>query len=1421
MLHVHHEIEIVQQHPALLPITLATHRLHIMVAERLLDPVDNSADLALVVRGDDQKYVRDSQLLGNIVGNQIGAELVDGRSRGHAGQFQRTLGSSQNLSICRTIVPTSTQQRATKASCWTSWDSEIGTYSAMINFAVIRHPRLQLTMGASETGPGAPLEGPAATAYVPRLLPSWAAAESGPAHRVIDGSLLLFDITGFTPLTERLARRGREGAEELSNLLDTVFSELLTDAEDEGADLLKWGGDAMLLLFDGPDHACRAARAALRMHRALARIGRATTSIGRVKLHASAGVESGPVHLVLAGNPAHHREMILLGPTATGVTMLEHSATMGEVLVGDATATDLGPELVRPHDGWGHLLAGVPTPAPAPREPKPEPMAAAIQELLPPHLRSYLSQPSHEPEHRTVAVAFLRFDGTDNLLAEHGAEVLTTAVDEVLRNVEEATAAHEVSFLDTDVDANGVKILLVGGAPRSAGDDTDRLLTAVCEAVNRTGRLSLQAGISHGRVFAGDTGSRTRRTYSVKGDAVNLAARLAARAEPGSILMAADVLEHTRQSYTVHEAPVARLKGKSKPVPVVTLGEPLESRRQPSEDVLVGRDAEMAVLRAATDRLINGSGSVVEVIGEPGIGKTRLVDEAVAQAGAVTVLHCDCERTGAGTPYRPVRRLLHQVLGTNSGMDPSAISNCLQDCVATAAPDLAPWVSLLGVVLDVTLPPSPEVVDLEEAHRAERILELVADLIERMVQPPVMFVVEDAHLADTASAGVFAAMARRTQQQPWLLLVTRDERATDWMPPEAQRIELEPLAMASSVQLAEIATPEQPLPPAIAEELAARAGGHPLLLRELARAVARGEDPDELPSTVEELATSQIDQLPGSRRWLLRQAAVLGDEFDEDLLLRMIADTASERSLSELLAGLEGFLVATDHRLRFRHPLLREVAYAGLPYRRRREFHARAAEVLESTTSAADRRPEVLALHYFVAGRFDKAMDYGWQAGERAMARYAPAAAADAYRRAAQAARLSPSVTPSERSFYVEALGDAEFLAGRPTEAAGAYLEALRGVRGQPLRESHLALKLTRVEQRRGHYSNALRRASLGLRALSGATGPEAGAVRAQLQVRYAFCRVQQGRYADARRWAERGLAEAEAAHEVKAQAKAHAALHAVELWLGGSDAERHGETALRIFEQLGDLNEQAHMLNNMAVQRLAEGRWPDALLMFTRAAETYRRLGDASNAADSDSSRAEVLVRQGRSDEALPLLQSSLRVARAVGDEDLVALVHKEMGRARSRAGDVAAGLIFLEEARAELTKLREPQEVVDADIASAEAHLLAGRPEQALVLTERAVTEAASIQAATLLPSAYRVQAAALFAKGDVAQARAALAEGLRRSSSPEVAHERGFLLAVAARIARQGNDPDAELLAERAREALELLGVVRVPLPAELAG
>ncbi len=127
-------------------------------------------------------------------------------------------------------------------------------------------------------------------------------------------------------------------------MLHAVFSPLVAAAADEGADLLKWGGDAVLLLLEGRDHPLRAARAARAMHRVLGRVGHLRTSVGRVVLRASSGVHSGPVHLVLAGDPAVHRELIVVGPAASAVCRADSAAGAGEIVVTDATAALLPPQ---------------------------------------------------------------------------------------------------------------------------------------------------------------------------------------------------------------------------------------------------------------------------------------------------------------------------------------------------------------------------------------------------------------------------------------------------------------------------------------------------------------------------------------------------------------------------------------------------------------------------------------------------------------------------------------------------------------------------------------------------------------------------------------------------------------------------------------------------------------------------------------------------------------------------------------------------------------------------------------------------------------------------------------------------------------------------------------------------------------------
>ncbi len=245
--------------------------------------------------------------------------------------------------------------------------------------------------------------------YVPVLLRSWRPTHGDDRHMQVEGSLAFIDISGFTRLTERLARKGNVGAEEMSDLLDATFSALLADARAEGADLVKWGGDAVLLLFSGAGHASRACRAAWDMRSTLRTVGTVPTTSGTVTLRMSVGVHSGHFDFYVVGDPRHHRELMVVGPEVSRTAQMESVAAAGQVVVSDKTAALLPPRIHRPgpEDGCRLLRArpgSMGEPAPA------EPAAVderLLHQYLPEVLRRQVLAERGEAEHRWVAVAFI------------------------------------------------------------------------------------------------------------------------------------------------------------------------------------------------------------------------------------------------------------------------------------------------------------------------------------------------------------------------------------------------------------------------------------------------------------------------------------------------------------------------------------------------------------------------------------------------------------------------------------------------------------------------------------------------------------------------------------------------------------------------------------------------------------------------------------------------------------------------------------------------------------------------------------------------------------------------------------------------------------------------------------------------------
>ncbi|HSL24754.1 MAG TPA: adenylate/guanylate cyclase domain-containing protein, partial [Acidimicrobiia bacterium] len=233
--------------------------------------------------------------------------------------------------------------------------------------------------------------------YVPRLVREWDDQAPGALHRCIEGSMVFVDVSGFTKMSERLARHGKVGAEEVTEVIGATFERLLAEAYSYGASLLKFGGDALLLFFPGEGHPLRACAAATEMRQALREIGRFQTTAGKVLLRMSVGVHSGAFDFFLVGGS--HRELIVAGPAATETTNMESAASAGQVLVSRATAGVLPRENVGRELGPGFLLAGHIHHAPR-SDFEPAQTREDLDQFIPRGLRDSLSTGEVEAEHR-------------------------------------------------------------------------------------------------------------------------------------------------------------------------------------------------------------------------------------------------------------------------------------------------------------------------------------------------------------------------------------------------------------------------------------------------------------------------------------------------------------------------------------------------------------------------------------------------------------------------------------------------------------------------------------------------------------------------------------------------------------------------------------------------------------------------------------------------------------------------------------------------------------------------------------------------------------------------------------------------------------------------------------------------------------
>ena len=1065
--------------------------------------------------------------------------------------------------------------------------------------------------------------------------------------------------------------------------------------------------------------------------------------------------------------------------------------------------------------------------------------AAATTQRRPASGQAPPSHSAHE-ERRTVSVLFADLSGYTAMAEQLDPEDVKDLLDDILGRLTE-----QVTRYGGRVDKYiGDNVMALFGAPVAHEDDAERAVRAglamqdAIREINEPLRerhgvsFALRIGINTGDVLAGNVGE----SYTVVGDAVNVAARLEAAAEPGSVIVGERTYRATHRAieYRALDAPLD-LKGKRARVlaweAVGAASERPFAAAGPALAPLIGRRAELELLAGLVDRITRERRPhVVTVIGEAGVGKSRLLREfesrLESQADGPVVRQGRCPAYGAGIVFWPLGEILRAECGIADGDSSevafqklsSRLDRVLRGPVGDDRRSSTVKIALVGRLLGIELPEGVELPDVEDAQRTRELLfSAVRAIVEGLAQErPLVLAWEDVHWADEGMLDLIEHLNHWVHAPLLQVCLARDElqaRRPRWGSARrtATTVFLEPLDAAETKELVSALLSAETPTGQVVDAVAARAEGNPLFAEEMVRLLAEEEGTAvELPETVHALLASRLDALEPVERRILAHAAVVGRTFWEGALAPVAAEESTDLQAvldslrdKDLLRTGEGAMLGGEPELAFKHVLIRDVAYDMLPKAVRAQKHFQVAEFIEDR--AGERPDEVvgmLAEHYgrgvrlaqelkfetFELGDYrGRALRYSEAAGEAAMALYSNEEALAQYE-----AALGFAAEPAAAARVAEKQGDVALRLGRADTAIQAWEKALDFRRGQEDLEgvAELHRKMGAALTHKGERKQAIEHHQRGINLIK--DGPPSLAL-VRLYEEAAWLYVETGDNMLAIYASEKALRLAERLGETRAASRAHGIFGRVFGRIG--DMTKARENLMRAAELARGADDHETVLALAALGHhleTAEGDYAGAAASYGEGLTLAERIGDIPAQIDLHAALAQLAGHAGHWED----MEASTNAAVDLGEREgligrlclpyaLRALLHWRRGewpaaedgyrRSLDLANDVGASEISVAAALGLATCLRDRRELVGAE----------GALTQALDTCERAGLIVQSIQ---------------------VGSARAVLLSEMGRD---EQAHEAA---AEAARLAERVHYPIGEAA------ALEATGAVAEPAEAQ---
>ena len=514
----------------------------------------------------------------------------------------------------------------------------------------------------------------------------------------------------------------------------------------------------------------------------------------------------------------------------------------------------------------------------------------------------------------------------------------------------------------------------------------------------------------------------------IYGDVANVAARVQALAEPGAVLVTSRVQRQVAGLFVAEERGIHALKGVPEPTVLYRLVRASGGGRRSGQrqlTPLVGRDDEMTMLLRRWERARQGDGQLVMIVGEPGLGKSRLIEEFHNRLRDTphTWVEWSCSQLLQNTPLHPIAEWGRQRFGSADVPAEQRLAD-LETSLAQVKLDPAENASLLAPLLDIPLPPERALGLAPEELRRRQLAALTNWVMAGARSQPVVLAFEDLHWADPTTLDVLRGIAERGALAPlFIVATTRPEFRPPWgMRSHHGTLSLAPLDRQQVRDMVAELSARHALARDVVEDVAARTGGVPLFVEEVTRLLLeRGEGGggiQAIPPTLQQSLMARLDRL-GPAREVAQVGSVIGRGFSYGLLraLAGMEDAALQAALEKLadadIVLVQGLPPESDYR--FKHALIQDAAYENLLKSRRQVLHRRVAEILRdrfSATAAAE--PEALAYHFTQAGLTEQAIEWWGTAGQRSLARYALAEASEQLKRALDQIATLPT-TPTLR----------------------------------------------------------------------------------------------------------------------------------------------------------------------------------------------------------------------------------------------------------------------------------------------------------------------------------------------------------------------------------------------------------------------